>query len=91
MNEFKGRIVVITGAASGIGAACVDVFRSEGATVIGWDLSGQNGCEPVDVSQWEAVHLAANKVESEFSKIDVLVNCAGVITPNLPAQGRRKR
>ena len=86
MNEFKDRIVVITGAASGIGAACVDVFRSEGATVIGWDLSGGNGCEPVDVSQWEVVHLAANKVESEFGKIDVLVNCAGVIPPNLPAQ-----
>ena len=86
MSEFKDRVIVITGAASGIGEACADVFRSAGATVIGWDLSGLNNCEPVDVSQWEAVHLAAGKVESQFGKLDVLVNCAGVITPNLPAQ-----
>ena len=86
MSNFEGKIVVVTGAASGIGAACVDVFTAAGATVIGWDLSGANGCVPVDVSQWDAVDSAAQQVANEFGRLDVLVNCAGVITPNVPAQ-----
>lgn len=86
MNDFENKVVVITGAGSGIGAACVDVFVAAGANVIGWDLSGPDGCVPVDVSQWEAVESAAQQIESEFGRLDVLVNCAGVITPNVPAQ-----
>lgn len=86
MTEFQDRVIVVTGAGSGIGAACVDVFKKGGAHVVGWDLSGVDGFEAVDVSDWAAVELAAKKVESQFGKVDALVNCAGVITPNLPAQ-----
>jgi meso-butanediol dehydrogenase/(S,S)-butanediol dehydrogenase/diacetyl reductase len=86
MNDFHDKVVVITGAGSGIGAACVDVLSAAGAKVIGWDLSDANGCVPVDVSQWEAVESAARQIESKYGKLDVLVNCAGVITPNVPAQ-----
>jgi meso-butanediol dehydrogenase/(S,S)-butanediol dehydrogenase/diacetyl reductase len=87
MSEYKGKVVVVTGAGSGIGAACCDHFRKEGATVIEWDLRPTDASSPaVDVSDWNSVSAAAKAVADAHGHIDALINCAGVITPNLPAQ-----
>jgi meso-butanediol dehydrogenase/(S,S)-butanediol dehydrogenase/diacetyl reductase len=87
MSEHKGKIVVVTGAGSGIGEACCDYFRQEGATVIEWDLRPKDASNPaVDVSDWTSVEAAARQVSESHGHIDALINCAGVITPNLPAQ-----
>jgi meso-butanediol dehydrogenase/(S,S)-butanediol dehydrogenase/diacetyl reductase len=90
---LNDKIVVVTGAGSGIGRACVERFRAEGATVEAWDRdpADTGGDErivarQVDVSSAEAVGAAAAEAGNRWGGVDVLVNCAGVITPNLPAQ-----
>ena len=93
MSLLNEKVVVVTGAGSGIGAACVERFRAEGATVEAWDRdpaadTGDEGIvnRAVDVSSAEAVASAAAEAGNRWGGVDVLVNCAGVITPNLPAQ-----
>ncbi|MDO9407748.1 SDR family NAD(P)-dependent oxidoreductase [Patulibacter sp.] len=90
---LNDKIVVVTGAGSGIGRACVERFRAEGATVEAWDrdpvdTGGDDRivARQVDVSSAEAVGTAAAEAGNRWGGVDVLVNCAGVITPNLPAQ-----
>ena len=86
MISFQDKVFVVTGASSGIGEACATMLRDNGATVIGWDLTESDTARGVDVSQWASVEKAAKAVASEFDQVDGLINCAGVITPNLPAQ-----
>ena len=76
------RVVVITGAASGIGHATAQLFRDEGATVFGLDLvdTVPEGVEYVecDVADRAAVD-AAIEVCARHGRIDVLANVAGIV------------
>jgi meso-butanediol dehydrogenase / (S,S)-butanediol dehydrogenase / diacetyl reductase len=86
--NLNDKVVVITGAGSGIGAACARRFAEAGATVEAWDLKpGSDGPgRAVDVSDQDSVASAAAAVIQQHGHVDALVNCAGVITPNLAAQ-----
>lgn len=90
---MEGKVVVITGASRGIGAAAVRAFAAAGAKVAALARSesqvaelaaelGPNvmalGC---DVADWGSVHAAMGAVTVHFGRIDVLVNNAGVIDP----------
>lgn len=72
------RVAVITGAASGIGAACARLLVAEGWSVVGWDLvaGSTDGVQwqTVDVSDAAAVRHAADEV----STAGLLINSAGV-------------
>ena len=73
--RFTGQVVVITGGASGIGAACVQRFSAEGATVVSLD---QQGDPPCDVSDQESVREAFLRIAEQHERIDVLFNNAGI-------------
>jgi meso-butanediol dehydrogenase / (S,S)-butanediol dehydrogenase / diacetyl reductase len=90
--RFEGKVVVVTGAGSGIGAATVRRLHDEGATVIAADVTakaaaairdahqGSDRIEtPVlDVCNHDAAIATLAEVRTRLGRIDGLVNCAGI-------------
>lgn len=92
MFDFKGRVVAITGASSGLGVQMAKAFAKQNATVVlmarreerlnalAEELRSQGTeCLTVvcDVTNVESVNNAARVVEEKYGKVDVLVNNAG--------------
>jgi len=76
--------VIITGAASGIGAATAEALRGRGARVVGLDLkpNGDEALIACDVTDQESVDCAiAQAVKRLGGGVDALVNCAGIGLP----------
>ncbi len=83
-GRLRGKVCVVTGAGGGIGAATVELFRREGATVAGVDLvEGSPGdlALQADVTSEKQVRDTLARVREEYGRIDVLFNNAG-ISPN---------
>ena len=89
MKRLDGKIALITGAASGQGAAEARLFAAEGATVVVTDINELDGAavaasiegglfRALDVSDYQAWERVAAEVESRFGRLDVLVNNAGI-------------
>jgi NAD(P)-dependent dehydrogenase (short-subunit alcohol dehydrogenase family) len=84
MDRLQGRVALVTGLSSGIGAACAARFRAEGARIAGIDMqkpAQEELCETfheADVRDEQAVGRAVASVSEHFGRIDVLVNAAGV-------------
>jgi NAD(P)-dependent dehydrogenase (short-subunit alcohol dehydrogenase family) len=84
---FAGRVAVVTGGASGIGAEVGRRLREAGATVVSWDLQPGNEAGTalrVDVTDRGAIDAAAASTAARFGRIDFLVNSAGFAGPTLP-------
>jgi 3-oxoacyl-[acyl-carrier protein] reductase len=93
MKKLEGQLVIITGGARGIGEGICKVFSNEGATIALWDVleeghqtadriaksGGKIFFQNVDVTKQESVDKAVAKIISEYGKIDVLINNAGII------------
>ncbi len=82
--RLSGKVCVITGAASGIGAESARLFGEEGATVVGVDISADSEGDlalEADVTDEDQVRDLYARVREEFGRIDVLFNNAG-INPN---------
>ena len=89
--DLTNKVALVTGAASGLGRASVDVLASRGAKIAIFDLNAEAGAETVaalgadnaaffsvDVASEEAVANAMQEVEARFDALHVLVNCAGI-------------
>ncbi len=84
-GRLDGKVCVITGTASGIGAETARLFRAEGATVVGVDLNESSDVDRslgVDVVDEGAVARMYRPVREEFGRIDVLFNNAGISPPD---------
>lgn len=90
--ELKGKVAMITGAASGIGKAIVELYAEKGADIILVDLLDEVyevskslskfevGTLPlaVDLTVKKNIEMIVDESIKTFGKIDILVNCAGV-------------
>lgn len=94
MNRITGKLILVTGASSGIGEACARRFAAEGASLVLWarrrdrlqqlaaELGGQEGVAVelalVDVRDRAAVNRAAETLVARGQVPDVLINNAGL-------------
>jgi NAD(P)-dependent dehydrogenase (short-subunit alcohol dehydrogenase family) len=81
-GRLEGKVCVITGTASGIGASSARLFAAEGAKVVGIDLDGEQAVGELtiaaDVSDEEQVRAALAEARERFGRLDVLINNAGI-------------
>jgi D-threitol dehydrogenase (NAD+) len=87
--SLAGKVAVVTGGASGIGEAIVDAYAVKGATVVVLDLAVDAAQRKVsqgiaaaavgcDVTSEQSIDDATSAVNTQFDRVDVLVNSAGI-------------
>ncbi len=77
MASLTGKIAIVTGAASGIGKATVELFREQGATVIGADV-GDGADVRADAGDEVQVKRLIEQVAAEHGRLDIMFANAGV-------------
>lgn len=78
MATVEGRVVLVTGAASGIGAATCERLRADRAVVVATDVAAGDGVDPLDVTDEAAVERAIAHTVADHGRIDGVVTAAGV-------------
>ena len=74
---MKSKVALVTGGASGIGAATVELLRASGATVVATDISGGDGITALDVTDEAAVDACVAAIVAEHGRLDLAANVAG--------------
>ncbi|WP_299538580.1 SDR family NAD(P)-dependent oxidoreductase [uncultured Streptomyces sp.] len=77
-GELAGRVVVVTGAARGQGAAEAAALAAAGATVVATDVVAAPGCRRLDVTSAAGWAALAEELRAEHGRVHGLVNNAGV-------------
>ena len=88
--NLEGKVVIVTGGASGIGNHVVSTLKKAGATPVIADISVETGeekdgifCTKCDVTSKESVEAMVAAVVDKYGKLDAIVNNAGVNLPRL--------
>ena len=91
-ERFKDQTAIITGGADGLGLHIATRLTREGARVwivdrdeeLGAAAAKRIGCEfePMDVADESSVSTAFGKIIAAAGRLDVMVNCAGIVGPN---------
>lgn len=94
-KDLEGKIAIVTGAAQGIGRACVKLLAEHGAIVAAADIKYDTLLElchelslegldikpfSVDIADPESISCLVSQVFEQFGRIDILVNNAGIIS-----------
>jgi len=88
---LQGKIALVTGAASGIGRACVEMLQAQGAAVIALDINPQITTlfsqlsilgQVCDITNEEAIHSAITTGVAHFGGLDILISNAGSFPPS---------
>jgi NAD(P)-dependent dehydrogenase (short-subunit alcohol dehydrogenase family) len=93
MRDLDGKVIIVTGASRGIGAAAATALANAGATVVltardntltqqvAASIGPAASAHPCDVSDYAAVAALVAATKSRFGRLDALINNAGVIEP----------
>lgn len=95
MDRLKGKVAVITGAASGLGRACAERFAQEGARVVVADIQEEAGKQvaqalpegwfvKVDVTDPASVEAMIAETVRHYGRLDILFNNAGIMGEQAP-------
>jgi NAD(P)-dependent dehydrogenase (short-subunit alcohol dehydrogenase family) len=96
--QFAGRVLLVTGGGSGIGKATAALFAKRGGAVVVADVNeaaanvtgdeirragGRATAVRCDVTVWDQVHAGVDRARKEYGRLDVVVNCAGILKGHL--------
>lgn len=76
-DDLAGRVALVTGGGSGIGAATVELLRVRRATVVAADLRPAAGVEALDVTDEAAVDAMVAEIVDRHGRLDLAANVAG--------------
>ncbi len=96
--DFKDRVAIVTGGGQGIGLAVTKLMLANGGSISVWDrdkglvaglvakhgTAGRVQALAVDIGDLAAVERATAAVVERFGKIDILINNAAIVGPNMP-------
>ncbi|WP_042352647.1 SDR family NAD(P)-dependent oxidoreductase [Bacillus massiliigorillae] len=96
MGRLENKVAIITGGASGMGAAMAKLFAGEGATVIAADINEANLAKIAELDNVEGMKLDVSNDENwaeltkavvdKYGRIDILINNAGISSEKTPDQ-----
>lgn len=92
LDEFDGRVALVTGGAGGIGRAVVDALRLHGVKAIAADVNGDRAPQDcdfkrqpdtlvrLDVTRKADIVALVERMQAQLGRVDILVNVAGVVS-----------